>query len=36
MKMENVLNAPADGIITKVNVRERQNVDKGQLLVELG
>ena len=35
MKMENVLNAPADGVISSVNVKEKQNVDKGQVLLEL-
>lgn len=36
MKMENVLNAPANGMITKIHVQEKQNVDKNQLLVDLG
>jgi biotin carboxyl carrier protein len=35
MKMENVLNAPADGIVARLHVREKQNVEKNQLLVEL-
>ncbi|HLF65207.1 MAG TPA: acetyl-CoA carboxylase biotin carboxyl carrier protein subunit [Saprospiraceae bacterium] len=36
MKMENVLNAPVNGVISKIFVQEKQNVDKNQLLVELG
>ena len=36
MKMENVLNAMMDGIIGKIHVHEKQNVDKSQLLVEIG
>ncbi len=35
MKMENVLSAPVDGIIGKIHVHEKQNVDKNQLLVEI-
>ncbi len=35
MKMENVLNAPTDGVVNRIHVRERENVDKGQVLVEL-
>lgn len=35
MKMENVLNAPADGVVSKVHAQEKRNVDKGQVLVEL-
>lgn len=36
MKMENVLNAPASGVISKIHVTEKQNVDKNEILVELG
>jgi len=36
MKMENVLKSPTSGKVTSVNVKEGQNVDKGQVLVELG
>jgi biotin carboxyl carrier protein len=35
MKMENILNAPANGTIKTIHVREKQNVDKNQLLIEL-
>ena len=34
MKMENVLSAPADGVVRKIHIREKQNVDKNQVLVE--
>lgn len=36
MKMENVLNAPTNGVISKIHVTEKQNVDKNAILVELG
>jgi biotin carboxyl carrier protein len=35
MKMENELKAPADGIVAKVLVTERQTVDKGAVLIVL-
>lgn len=35
MKMENVLSAPADGVVQKILAEAQRNVDKGQILVEL-
>ncbi|MEM7374815.1 MAG: biotin/lipoyl-containing protein [Bacteroidota bacterium] len=35
MKMENVLKAPADGIIKLVSAAQGASVDKGQLLIEM-
>ena len=35
MKMENVIKAPADAIIGKINVMERSAVEKNQVLVGL-
>ncbi len=34
MKMENILKAPADGTVSAVKVSLRDNVQKGQLLVQ--
>jgi biotin carboxyl carrier protein len=34
MKMENVLKAPADAVVKAVRVEPRQNVEKGQVLIE--
>ena len=34
MKMENVLKAPADVTIKKINVEEQQSVEKNQILIE--
>ena len=34
MKMENILKAPADGIVSAIKVGLRDNVQKGQLLVQ--
>ena len=36
MKMENILNAPTAGTVQQLHVVEKQNVDKNQLLIELG
>ena len=35
MKMENELKAPADGVVAKVLVQERQTVEKGATLIVL-
>jgi pyruvate carboxylase subunit B len=35
MKMENELKAPADGIVAKIAVQERQTVEKGATLIVL-
>ncbi len=35
MKMENELKVAADGVVTRVHVREGQTVEKDQLLIEL-
>ncbi len=35
MKMENVIQAPYDGIVGKIHVKENDNVYEGELLVEL-
>jgi biotin carboxyl carrier protein len=35
MKMENVLSAPTDGIISEILVTSGKNVNKGQVLVRL-
>lgn len=35
MKMENELKAPADGVVAKILVEERQTVDKGATLLVL-
>lgn len=35
MKMENELSAEAEGVVTRIHVKEGQAVDKDQLLVEL-
>lgn len=35
MKMENVLKAGNDGVITKICCEEKSAVDKGQLLIEI-
>jgi pyruvate carboxylase subunit B len=35
MKMENELKAPADGVVAKILVQERQTVDKGATLIVL-
>lgn len=34
MKMENILKAPADGVVSAIKVGLRDNVQKGQLLVQ--
>jgi len=34
MKMENILKAPADGVVGSVKVELRANVQKGQVLVQ--
>jgi biotin carboxyl carrier protein len=34
MKMENILKAPADGIVASIKVAQRANVTKGQVLVQ--
>ncbi|MFD1468086.1 biotin/lipoyl-containing protein [Hymenobacter caeli] len=34
MKMENILKAPADGTVSAIKVNLRDNVQKGQLLVQ--
>ena len=34
MKMENILKAPADGIVSSLKVTLRDNVQKGQVLVQ--
>lgn len=34
MKMENVLKAPADAVIKKIEVEEKQSVEKNQILIE--
>ena len=34
MKMENILKAPADGTVSAIKVKLRDNVQKGQLLVQ--
>lgn len=36
MKMENVIKAPGDAIVTAVHVKERVAVEKGQLLLNFG
>lgn len=36
MKMDNEMWAPAAGVVTKVHVREGQNVLEGDLLIEIG
>ncbi|HET6243751.1 MAG: acetyl-CoA carboxylase biotin carboxyl carrier protein subunit [Bacteroidetes bacterium] len=33
MKMENILKSPADGIVKKVNVEQKQAVEKNQVLI---
>jgi biotin carboxyl carrier protein len=33
MKMENILKAPADGVVGSIKVGPRDNVTKGQVLV---
>lgn len=33
MKMENVLKSPSDGIVKKVNVEQKQAVEKNQVLI---
>ena len=35
MKMENELKAPADGVVSKILVQERQTVEKGATLIVL-
>jgi len=35
MKMENVLKANSDGVVSKINCSEKDAVDKGQLLIEI-
>jgi biotin carboxyl carrier protein len=35
MKMKNVIQAPMDGIVKKINVKKTDKVIKGRLLVEL-
>lgn len=35
MKMENVLKAPADGIVKAIPAAQGSSVDKGQLLIEM-
>jgi biotin carboxyl carrier protein len=34
MKMENILKAPADGVVGSIRVDLRSNVTKGQVLVQ--
>jgi biotin carboxyl carrier protein len=34
MKMENILKAPADGVVSSVKVDLRTNVTKGQVLIQ--
>lgn len=36
MKMENELRAPKDGMVKKVHVQSGANVEKGDILVEIG
>lgn len=33
MKMENVIKSPGDGIVSKILVEEKQNVEKNQVLI---
>jgi len=33
MKMENVIKSPGDGIVEKVNVSEKENVEKNHILI---
>jgi len=35
MKMENVITAPIDGVIKKINIEKGQPVKKGDLLIEI-
>ncbi len=35
MKMENVIKAPDDGVVSKISVNEEEAVEKKQLLIEL-
>lgn len=35
MKMENILLAQADGVIKSINVKKKDTVDKGQLIIEI-
>jgi len=34
MKMENAIKSPIDGIITSIEVKEGQSVDKGMVLIK--
>ncbi len=36
MKMENIIKAPADVVIEKIHVQEKNTVDKGTLLMSFG
>ena len=36
MKMENVIKAPGDAVVSAVHVQERVAVEKGQLLLNFG
>lgn len=33
MKMENVIKSPGDGIVSKIHVAEKENVEKNQVLI---
>lgn len=35
MKMENIITAPSDGVVSAVNVAKDDAVEKGQLLIEI-
>lgn len=35
MKMENVIKSPGEGVVKMVKVKERETVDKNQVLIEL-
>jgi biotin carboxyl carrier protein len=35
MKMENVIKAPADAVVKKININKGQAVEKAQLLMEM-
>jgi biotin carboxyl carrier protein len=36
MKMENIIKAPADGVVKKVAVQKGDKVEKNQVMISMG